>query len=265
MAFTLQELGIKDLEHVTIKARRPLIMGERKIEKYEPILYFENLQIAQLTESSRVVAARGGYNNEPRVIWEDREHTTFQFIGGTLNIISFNLLLGAKMLLQNNSTPIPYVEKIELDDNGAAALKYIPVNNKEFYYIYEAGNIQERVYPTRTDKAVTLAGAPNRTLLCDYYFIYPKESLTYTMARQRLSDTYSLEATFYLKDENDGILRTGLIEMPAIFIQSNINLRLGERADPMVSTFNIVAMPERIENQDVICKITYFDEDLSGI
>ena len=86
------------------------------------------------------------------------------------------------------------------------------------------------------------------------------------MNRERKANLYSLEATFYLKDENDGLLHTGILEMPKVYIMSNINLRMGERADPTVGTFRIVAMPDMLDDvADTVCRITYLDEDIYGI
>ena len=83
------------------------------------------------------------------------------------------------------------------------------------------------------------------------------------MSRERFSSTYRLEATFELKDANEGLIRTGVITMPKITILSNINLRMGERADPMVSTFNVVAMPENVSDaMEEVCRITYIDEEI---
>jgi hypothetical protein len=47
---------------------------------------------------------------------------------------------------------------------------------------------------------------------------------------------------------------------------SNVNLRMGERADPTVGTFRIMAMPENTDGyDDLVYKITYLDEDIYGI
>ena len=61
---TIQELGVKTLEHVTIKARQNTDLGSKIVEKGEPIIYFENLQIAVLSERSGIIAARGGLHND---------------------------------------------------------------------------------------------------------------------------------------------------------------------------------------------------------
>ena len=94
----IQEMGIKDLEQVVLKAKDYITLGSYTFEPGEPVLYFKNIQIALLSESTTVIAARGGYLNQPRVIWEDRSDTTFSFSNGTLNPISLNMLLEANML-----------------------------------------------------------------------------------------------------------------------------------------------------------------------
>ena len=102
--------------------------------------------------------------------------------------------------------------------------------------------------------------------MADYYFKSEKTPISYTMNRERKASLYTLEATFYLKDENEGLLHTGILEMPKVYIMSNINLRMGERADPTVGTFRIVAMPENYDGYDsMVCRVTYLDEDIYGI
>ena len=74
----------------------------------------------------------------------------------------------------------------------------------------------------------------------------------------------TLEGKFYSKDENEGINYTNLIYMPKVRVVSDINLRLGEKADPTMSVFNIIGMPEnRGTNADgLILEITRLDSDI---
>jgi hypothetical protein len=102
--------------------------------------------------------------------------------------------------------------------------------------------------------------------MVNYYYHSKNSGTIYTLNRERKANLYSLEATFYLKDENDGRLHTGILEMPKVYIMSNINLRMGERADPTVGTFRIMAMPEDYDNYDaMVWRVTYLDEDIYGI
>ena len=268
----LQEMGIKDLEHVVLKARDHITLGDRSYVPGEPILYFENIQIALLSENTRMVAAQGGYLNQPRVIWEDRDNTTFQFSNGTLNQLSLNMLLEANML-HEMEVFVPHHDAYELDEEGKIWLPYeINKTRKRFYSLFERDNLQNKIKPISEEiiNGQTLVAFDpiyeNKTIVADYYFIPKKGAITYTMDRERKPNLYTLEATFYLKDENEGLLHTGILEMPKVYIMSNINLRMGERADPTVGTFRIVAMPDNLDNHEAtVCRITYLDEDIYGL
>jgi len=53
--------------------------------------------------------------------------------------------------------------------------------------------------------------------------------------------------------------------MPKVRVVSNIGLRLGERADPTVSTFNIIGLPENVgDTKNMIFEITRLENDLDG-
>ena len=252
----LQEMGIKDLEHVVLKAKEYITLGNRSYEPGEPILYFENIQIALLSENTRLVAAQGGYLNQPRVVWEDRENTTFQFSNGTLNQLSLNMLLEANML-HELEVYVPHKYQTEIDSNGRVWLPYSIATNKK--------PISEEVQDGQT-LVVFDSQYADTTIIADYYFLPKNGAITYTMDRERKPNLYSLEATFYLKDENEGLLHTGVLEMPKIYIMSNINLRMGERADPTVGTFRIMAMPDNLDGHEAtVCRITYLEDDIYGL
>ena len=276
---TLQELGIKDLETVCLKTREQVAFGNRVLDAGEPVLYFDNVQIALLSEQVTPTMARGGWGNKPLVIWEDRKETMFSFTNGTLNAISFNLLLNANILQEEFQEPLFMVEKdLMADESGNVVLKYKPdMNHKFFAYVYDLGHMQEKITtipeideksgPFGTKQIIAKFGEKykEKNILCDYYFNYDKDVILYSMARERFTNLYSLEATFLMKDENDGLLHTGLLRMPKVRVVSNINLRMGERADPSVSTFNIIAIPESKGNREsVVCEVLYLDEDITA-
>ena len=266
----LQDLGIKDLERVCLKTRNQTAFGNRVLEAGEPLVYFENLQIALLSENIRPTMARGGWGNEPLVVWEDRQETLFAFSNGTVTTQSLNLLLNADMVQGVNPEPLFFVEDdLYIDRSGQVKLKYAPAKNtKIFCYVYDLENIQQRILPVSIEGRTLTFDKKHigKNLLCDYYFDYKNDTITYTMARERFSNLYTLEATFLMKDENDGLLHTGIIRMPKVRVVSNINMRLGERVEPMVSTFNVIALPESQGNKEsVICEIRYLDEDITGI
>ena len=111
-----QYFGVKELYEVALKAKAPMYFGSRYIEAGEPVLYFENVIMSLLNEKNAPIFARGGWNNLPRVIWEDRSEVQFSLSEGVMSSISMGVLLSAKvgekstlepMLVPKREGPMP--------------------------------------------------------------------------------------------------------------------------------------------------------------
>lgn len=270
--------GTKELYEVALKANTSMTFGARKVEKGEPVLYFEKVNIAQLNEQSRPILARGGWGNMPHVIWEDRTEMTFSLSEGVMSSVGMGILLSADMIQhQEPRDGALYVPKREgpfyLDDLAKTyLLSEMPAHEKRiFLFEYEQETIQRKIdfdLEGLTFNGKTLKypnGDINKQYLIDYYFRYGEEALVYYIEKERFNGTFSLEAKFYTKNENDGINTTNIMFMPKVRVVSNINLRLGERADPTVSVFNIIAMPEKTDDsRETIMKVVCLGKDIDA-
>lgn len=266
----IQNLGMKSLEEVCIKSYKPMIFGARNLEKGEPILYFENIQIGQLSEENRPIIARGGWGNNSLVVWDTRDQMTFRFQNGIINQLGLGLLLGANVLARENGIIAHFYEKeIILDENGEAELQHAPLTTSPiFVFHYALSSIQEKIteYTIENNRISCGSALAFQQIACDYYFTYNSEAITYTLGKQRFNGNFSLEAMFYMKDENDGLQHTALLSLPKIQIVSNIKLYLGEKANPTVSTFDIIAFPDRTEyGESIVAQIVYLDDDIQQI
>lgn len=268
-----QYQGVKELYEVVLKAKVPMRFGERRLEAGEPVLYFENINMALLTEQSNPIMARGGWGNMPHVIWEDRSEVRFTLSEGVLSSISMGILLSAAVTERQNQKSLyvqmkegPFIDKnnaILYDDakdlftynadnkTAEIRLKYPPYQDlwhKLFTYEYARDVAQRKVaHEVSEDDSQILYiknANPEKQYIVDYYFEYLDEALIYTITKERFAGLFTLEGKFYSKDENDGINYTNVLYMPKVRIVSDINLRLGERADPTTSVFNIIGMPE---------------------
>lgn len=261
--------GTKELYEVVLKANLPMSFGSRQIEVGEPVLYFEKVNIAQLNEQTRPVLARGGWGNMPHVIWEDRSEVTFSLSEGVMSSIGMSVLMSAATR-DNPMDGTLYLQKKEgpfSTYNGKYTLERTPaLNKKMFCFEYDREVIQKKVDFTIDGKTLSITQADDsKEYLLDYYFQYGKEALIYLVEKERFNGTFSLEGKFYTKDENDGLNSTNILFMPKIRVVSDINLRLGERADPTVSVFNIIAMPARVEENDsLLMKIIHLNEDIDA-
>ena len=267
--------------------------GERYIEADEPVLYFENISMAMLSEQSREIYARGGWLNQPKVIWQDRSEVRFQMSEGVVSQFGLGILLGAKAVIKGKEKPIlmhktegPFDFAIG-EETPRIYLEHWPVDytqKKTFIFEYARDAVQKKIYgksihgehkdpfePEKEtpcielykDKSLSELADTNKKYIVDYYYEYGKEAISYTLQKERFNGLFSLEGKFYSKDENEGINYTNILYMPKVRIVSDINLRLGERADPTVSAFDIIGLPETVgDDKDLIVEIQHLSEDL---
>lgn len=265
-----QYFGTKELYQVVLKANTPMSFGYRQVEVGEPVLYFEKVNLAMLTEDSRPIMARGGWGNMPHIIWEDRSEINFTLTEGVMSAAGMGILMSAR-LLNNGEKDVLYIQKkegpFELDKNNSYRLMYAPTKDKKiFVFSYDRNCVQEKKDFVIENNILTIPdGNPLEQYIIDYYFEYGDEALLYLIEKERFNGTFLLEGKFYTKDENDGLNTTNVLTMPKVRVMSNINLRLGERADPTISVFNIIAMPVKTEkSKDLIMDITRLSEDIDA-
>lgn len=283
-----QYFGHKELYEVVLRAKNPMQFGNRYIEAEEPVLYFDNINMSLLTEQNHPVFARGGWANMPRVIWDERSEVQFQIVDGVMSQVGMSILLGANVVSKQINKPL-YINKREgpfTMINGCIDLQHHPVESnikKTFIFDYDRDTIQEKIYGKKIegvkdgfgnpvnrielykDKNLIIPAENNRKYVVDYYYEYEDEALIYTVQKERFNGLFTLEAKFYSKDENEGQNYTNVLWMPKVRIVSNINLRLGERADPTVSTFNIIGLPETVgDYKNLIMDITRLNTDIDA-
>jgi len=282
-----QYFGVKELYEVVLKAKVPMQFGSRKLEIGEPVLYFENVNISLLKERSSPVMARGGWANMPRVIWEDRSEVNFTLSEGVMSSISMGILFSANVTekQKNEVMAVPKREgPFSLDENYRVSLEHWPIDypqKKTFIYEYARDVAQKKIYGKKIygitdawqnevptielfeDKECTQHADGMKEYIIDYYYEYKDEALVYLIQKERFNGLFTLEGKFYSKDENEGINYTNLIYMPKVRVVSDINLRLGERADPTTAVFNIIGMPEKTDDSNnLIVRIVRLNENI---
>ena len=125
-----QNFGHKELYEVVLRAKVPMKFGSRAIEADEPVLYFDSIQMSLLQESSKPIAARGGWDNLPRVIWEDRGEVQFSMVSGVMSSIGMSILLDAQVLSEQDKQPLDVHMKegpLEFSMDNVVQLKHWPV------------------------------------------------------------------------------------------------------------------------------------------
>ena len=233
--------------------------------------------------------ARGGWANQPHVIWEDRSEIEFSMQEGVMSSVSMGILLSANVLQKGEDEHL-YVPKREgpfeplnLNNNSVIYITHQPVQypaKKLFILEYDRDVAQRKIYCTcgkpdilgrvpltlYEDKNCTTPADNTKQYLVDYYYEYENDALIYSLQKERFNGLFTLEGKFYSKDENEGKNYTNIMYMPKVRVVSDINLRLGERANPTMSVFNIIGMPENMggNKKGLIMEITRLDSDIDG-
>lgn len=266
---TQEYFGLKELYSVVIRAFTDIKIGNHFFEKGEPILYFEKLQISELTEKGRIISARGGQGNYPHVVWENFGDLSFALTEGVLSKMSFGMLASTGVFdYKENERVInvPKKEQVVVSGNRVTLMEK-PLKEKIYIYkIDEQGFMTDRIkdFEIKDKEIIFKENYDEQEIIADYYYKYTKAYTNYTLGNKRIDGLLSLEGKAYFKDENNGLNQTFLFEIPKMKITSNIDIIMGEKASPNVSVFNVIGLPIKENNQFVVSKMYLLSDDIDA-
>ena len=266
----MEQFGVKDLYKVVMRATYNMKVGNRDIVAGEPILYLDGAQMFAMAQSTGYRAARGGKHNLAHVVWENPGDVTFAIQQGVISPMGYALLTNLQVLEApiDSTTVLTKNELIEVDDYGKIYLNQTPMSGKPLFIYLFAGNvIQEKITDFTILEGVVNVGIElaGETLLVDYSYNYGEPAQEYRLGKERFNGFLSMEARYYSKGES-GLEYTNIIYVPKVKILSDISLRVGENvAGPTLSTFNIVALAEKIDGEPVVMRMLQLEEDVDGL
>lgn len=253
--------GIKELYDVYIKTPFETKIGNREYEADEAIICFDKIMMAPLTEHKVRTSSSGGYGNTRLIDWENTSEVAFSISEGVISKVGLALLSNSILTPNKEETvEITYSEILESDENGEFFTKYTPVMNKPVIAITKNDNIKLKV--TRINDNRFSIGTEYCMIIVTYSFKYKSSSESYYIGKRLLDGYLSLEGKFRLRDDADGHIKTGIIEMPRIQLMSDLNMRLGSNVGPHVYKFNILGLPVGSRENRYVCKMTILDKEL---
>lgn len=258
--------GIKELYDVTLKTTIPMRIGNRDFETGEPILYFDKVQISLIEEDTTRVIATGGKSNRNLILWEDTKEVSFTLQEGIMSKLGFAMLANANVVSRDAQKEYVIVPKRELlltNSNGQVKLRFIPLMVEPFFVFDNESKVAEKINDFEVeDNILTLPNNPNSNIMVTYYFRYDNPFEIYQIGDKLFNGYLKLEGKIYFKDDQTGLNKTSLFEMPRTRLTSNLSIRVGERADPVVSTFTVIGFPGKLAESRLICKLTLLDDDI---
>lgn len=236
------QFSLKELYDFSLKATYNMKIGDYEFEQGETIAFFDKIQIANFKEIDSSIAARGGFENQTRVIWQKTDGIRINFTQGIFNEKQFGLLTNARVLkrAENLGITVPARELIEASDEGSLTLKNTPINGTLFIYNSETN---EKISIYTLEDNVVNGLAAYTTYLIDYLYNYMGSGENVLIGRRGIDGFVYAVGKTKVKDDVTGLVRTGILRIPKFRLMSDLSMSLGSQANPVVGKLEGLALP----------------------
>lgn len=128
------KLGVREICDVVLKAKAPMVIGNRKFYANEPVIYFDTLKTSSLEGQATTVYANGGRGNSRLVAWEGERTVTFTMEDALISPEGFMILSGAGLVDSTQKTVYQHVtETIDgAEVTIADGVIKVPVSKKPY-------------------------------------------------------------------------------------------------------------------------------------
>lgn len=256
------EFGLKELEQVRLKTTYPIEVNGVKLEEGETVALFDKIQIANFKEIKEYITAHGGYQDTPRVFWETTKEVQLYFTQGIFSKVQFALMSNSCLINDkqyDDTLKLFQREVLESDENGIIELKYEPVGK---IFVYKVNGAKVGSISAQGKKYNV--GAPFLNVIVDYDFNYTNKSTTMILGQRLVNGYLTLEGKTRVKDDITGQTHTGIIYIPKLKLMSDLSIKLGENATPVVGNFAALACPTGTRGSSRVMEMTFLEDDIDS-
>lgn len=254
-------LGSKELYDVVLKSTYPIEINGQTIEPGEVIAMFDKILIGNFNEIKTHFSANGGYDNRGLVFWDNTKEVKIDFVQGIFSKTQLSLLSNAKLIKgQDEGVIISKREQLSLDENNSFTLKEKPLDK---LFVYNKVTGEKLQYTNLSDKTYQVEGIVSE-VVADYTYEYFQKYSTMNVGERLVEGFLSLEGKTRLKDDTTGQVVTGIIKIPKLKLMSDLSMRLGRDATPMVATFSATGLPEGAKGNKKVMEIIFLSDDIDA-
>ena len=257
------EFGLKELYEVSLKATYPIEMDGRKFETGEVIARFDKIQLANFREVTSRISANGGKFNPALIIWEDPKEIQLTFTQGIFSKRQFALLSNANLIQKAPTDKILLSAqyKGESDEEGKIQL---PKENVTNVFVYNAKTF-DRIKPINIDleKGVITIDQPYCDVEIDYQYEYFNESSIMKVGQKLIGGFLLLEGKTRVKDDITGKTHTAILRIPRLKLVSDLSMRLGREAGPLLANFAAVGYPG-VGRDKTVMELLFLNDDIDA-
>ena len=258
----MNEIGIKELYDVTLKTTYKIEVGNRTIEPGETVAAFDRIQIASFQENKKFSAARGGNDARALVWWEETQEVALSLSQGVFSKLQMALMSNSNLIQNDGKSVIPinHRQVLETNEKGRMEADY-SIKEPCFVYKQKTG---ERVYDFVISNNAIYTNEPFQEYVIDYYYDYDNGYDMLSVGNPLTNGYLSLEGKTRVKDDITGQAKTGIIRIPKLKLLSNLSMRLGQDAVPLVGRLDAVAVPTGERGQKRVMELIFLNDDIDS-
>lgn len=258
------EFGLKELTDLTLKVTYPIEMDGRRFEPGEVIARFDKIQLANFKEVTSRVSANGGFDNRAHIIWEDPKEIQLSFTQGIFSKRQFALLSNSRLIktAQKTCTLVPAHFSGESDENGK-----VNVNKKyiQDVFIYNAKTF-EKINPKTIDleKGEIVIDQVYCDVEVDFNYCYQNYTSIVKIGEKLIGGYLLLEGKTRVKDDITGKTHTAILRIPRLKLVSDLSMRLGREANPVLANFTALGLPVGGKGTKKIMELLFLSDDIDA-
>ena len=109
-----------------------------------------------------------------------------------------------------------------------------------------------------------LIDKPYTSVILNYKYVYSGGSQILTVGRRMIEGFLRLEGKTRVKDDISGKVRTGIFEVPKLKLMSDLSMRLGKNANPVVGNFSFRALPDDKGPNAKVMNLYFLNDDIDS-
>lgn len=257
----MENYSFKELYDIKIKSIFPMDVGDRHFEEGEVLLAFDKIDIANITEKTQEKTAKGGYDARSFINWEEKQEIDFVFSQGVFNQQQLAFLWNSHLIIPNGGAQIILSKRevIETDVEGFFELSQTPCG-KMFCYDKDFSKLD---YEKKDEKTFKIT-EPYKEIIVDYEYSYTNKASSITIGRNLYNGYVSLEAKTRTVEDITGNIKTAILKIPRLQINSNLNVALGTNRPPLAALFTAKAYPIGKHAQKKIIDFIVLSDDIDS-
>ena len=258
------EFGLKELTDLTLKVTYSIEMAGRIFEPGEVIARFDKIQLANFKEVTSRVSANGGFDNRSHVIWEDPKEIQLNFTQGIFSARQFALLSNARLIDEQDEEGIIISGHYsgESDEEGKILVGKAGISD---VFVYDA-KTYEKITPKSIDfkNGKIVIDFQYKDVEVDFNYRYYEKVTSCILGRKLIQGYLQLEGKSRVKDDITGKTRTVILRIPRLKLVSDLTMRLGREATPVLANFNAIGLPTGERGNKQIMELLFLSDDIDA-